>query len=258
MRVEWHGQSAFTLTGEERDGLHRPVRRHVAAAPSAGCSSSTRRSRPTASTCCSSPTSTATTTAVEVDRRRAAVAALDRRARTSRRSARWSAIASEHDDAAGTERGPNTIFVFELDGAARRPLRRLRPGRAAPRAGAAIGDVDLLFLPVGGGPTIGGAQAAEIAERARRRAGSCRCTTGPRGSASSRPRRSSSRRCRRSQRLRCARLRHRGAARGRAARPRSSPPLPEPGSDARRRRGRWRGRRARGRRRAAPARGAVP
>lgn len=26
------------------------------------------------------------------------------------------AVASEHDDAAGTERGPNTIFVFELDG----------------------------------------------------------------------------------------------------------------------------------------------
>ena len=26
------------------------------------------------------------------------------------------AIASEHDEAAGTERGPNTIFVFALDG----------------------------------------------------------------------------------------------------------------------------------------------
>ena len=26
------------------------------------------------------------------------------------------AIASEHDEAAGTERGPNTIFVFTLDG----------------------------------------------------------------------------------------------------------------------------------------------
>jgi L-ascorbate metabolism protein UlaG (beta-lactamase superfamily) len=26
------------------------------------------------------------------------------------------AIASEHDEVAGTERGPNTIFVFELDG----------------------------------------------------------------------------------------------------------------------------------------------
>jgi L-ascorbate metabolism protein UlaG (beta-lactamase superfamily) len=25
-------------------------------------------------------------------------------------------VASEHDEAAGTERGPNTIFVFELDG----------------------------------------------------------------------------------------------------------------------------------------------
>ena len=64
-----------------------------------------------------------------------AIAALDGRARWSRRSARWSAIASEHDDAAGTERGPNTIFAFDLDGRSRRPLRRLRPARAAARAG---------------------------------------------------------------------------------------------------------------------------
>ena len=60
-------------------------------------------------------------------------------------------VASEHDDAAGTERGPNTIFVFELDGlrvahfgdfgqAELRPSRRrrsasrpaLHPGRRRP------------------------------------------------------------------------------------------------------------------------------
>ena len=40
------------------------------------------------------------------------------------------AVASEHDDVAGIERGPNTIFVFELDGPAGCPLRRFRPGRA--------------------------------------------------------------------------------------------------------------------------------
>ena len=50
------------------------------------------------------------------DRRRARDPALDRRASSSRPSARSSAIASEHDESAGTERGPNTIFVFSLDG----------------------------------------------------------------------------------------------------------------------------------------------
>jgi L-ascorbate metabolism protein UlaG (beta-lactamase superfamily) len=72
------------------------------------------------------------------------------------------AIASEHDDAAGTERGPNTIFAFTLDG-----LRVVHFGdfgqrELRPAQEAAIGPVDLLFLPVGDGPTIGGAQAAAI------------------------------------------------------------------------------------------------
>lgn len=71
-------------------------------------------------------------------------------------------IASEHDDAAGTERGPNTIFAFELDG-----IRVAHFGDFGQRAlrleqAAALAGVDLLFLPVGGGPTIGAAQAAAI------------------------------------------------------------------------------------------------
>jgi L-ascorbate metabolism protein UlaG (beta-lactamase superfamily) len=75
------------------------------------------------------------------------------------------AIASEHDDAAGTERGPNTIFVFELDG-----LRLCHFGDFGQRElrdeqAAAIGSVDLLILPVGGGPTIGADGAAAIIER---------------------------------------------------------------------------------------------
>jgi L-ascorbate metabolism protein UlaG (beta-lactamase superfamily) len=49
------------------------------------------------------------------------------------------AISSEHDEAAGTE---------------------LRPEQAT-----AIGEVDLLILPVGGGPTIGAEGAAAIVER---------------------------------------------------------------------------------------------
>jgi L-ascorbate metabolism protein UlaG (beta-lactamase superfamily) len=73
------------------------------------------------------------------------------------------AVASEHDDAAGTKRGPNTIFVFSLDG-----LRLCHMGdfgQAAVRAEQrrAIGAIDVLFLPVGGRPTMGGAQAADVA-----------------------------------------------------------------------------------------------
>jgi L-ascorbate metabolism protein UlaG (beta-lactamase superfamily) len=75
------------------------------------------------------------------------------------------AVASEHDEAAGTQRGPNTIFAFTFDGV--RVAHFGDFGQAALRdeQAAALGTVDLLFIPVGGGPTIGAAQAAEIAKR---------------------------------------------------------------------------------------------
>jgi L-ascorbate metabolism protein UlaG (beta-lactamase superfamily) len=79
------------------------------------------------------------------------------------------AVASEHDDAAGTRRGPNTIFVFELDG-----IRVAHFGDFGQRAlrdeqAEAIGAVELLFVPVGGGATIDAAQAAAVVERLRPR-----------------------------------------------------------------------------------------
>jgi L-ascorbate metabolism protein UlaG (beta-lactamase superfamily) len=75
------------------------------------------------------------------------------------------AIASEHDEAAGTERGPNTIFVFAVDG-----IRIAHFGDFGQRGlrdeqAAAIGQLDMVFLPVGAGPTIGPEQAAVIVER---------------------------------------------------------------------------------------------
>ena len=75
------------------------------------------------------------------------------------------AIASEHDEAAGTERGPNTIFAFALEG-----LRLAHFGDFGQRAlrdeqAAALGQVDMVFLPVGAGPTIGPEQGAAIVER---------------------------------------------------------------------------------------------
>jgi L-ascorbate metabolism protein UlaG (beta-lactamase superfamily) len=72
------------------------------------------------------------------------------------------AVASEHDDVAGTRRGPNAIYAFTLDGLRVCHFgdfgqRALRPEQAEVLRG-----VDLLFLPVGGGPTIGAAGALAI------------------------------------------------------------------------------------------------
>lgn len=75
------------------------------------------------------------------------------------------AVSSEHDQAAGTERGPNTIFVFELDGVRVSHFGDFGQQSLRPEQAGAIGSVDLLFIPVGGGPTIDAAQAAEIAEQ---------------------------------------------------------------------------------------------
>jgi L-ascorbate metabolism protein UlaG (beta-lactamase superfamily) len=75
------------------------------------------------------------------------------------------AIASEHDEAAGTERGPNTIFVFGLDGLRVAHFGDFGQTAMRDEQAAAIGQVDLVFLPVGDGPTIGAEQAAAIVER---------------------------------------------------------------------------------------------
>ncbi len=75
------------------------------------------------------------------------------------------AIASEHDEQAGTARGPNTIFAFELDGLRVCHLGDFGQSALREEQAAAIGQVDLLFVPVGGGPTIGAEQAAAIVKR---------------------------------------------------------------------------------------------
>jgi L-ascorbate metabolism protein UlaG (beta-lactamase superfamily) len=75
------------------------------------------------------------------------------------------AIASEHDAAAGTERGPNTIFVFEFDGLRVCHFGDFGQSALREEQAAAIGGVDLLFVPVGGGPTAGAREAASIVER---------------------------------------------------------------------------------------------
>ena len=73
------------------------------------------------------------------------------------------AIASEHDESAGTERGPNTIVVFDLDGLRIAHFGDFGQPALRPEQRAHLDGIDLLFVPVGGGPTINGATAAGIA-----------------------------------------------------------------------------------------------
>jgi L-ascorbate metabolism protein UlaG (beta-lactamase superfamily) len=76
-------------------------------------------------------------------------------------------IASEHDAVAGTERGPNTIFRFALDGKTVAHLGDFGQPALRPEQREALGEVDVLLLPVGGGPTIAPAAAAALVRELR-------------------------------------------------------------------------------------------
>jgi L-ascorbate metabolism protein UlaG (beta-lactamase superfamily) len=79
------------------------------------------------------------------------------------------AVASEHDDAAGTKRGPNTIFCFTLDGLRLCHFGDFGQSGLRREQERTIGSVDVLFLPVGGGPPVGGERAAAIVRALRPR-----------------------------------------------------------------------------------------
>jgi L-ascorbate metabolism protein UlaG (beta-lactamase superfamily) len=72
-------------------------------------------------------------------------------------------ITSEHDEVAGTARGANVMYVLTLGGRRVAHLGDLGQRALREEQLAALGTVDLLFVPVGGGPTIGAEQAATIA-----------------------------------------------------------------------------------------------
>jgi L-ascorbate metabolism protein UlaG (beta-lactamase superfamily) len=76
-------------------------------------------------------------------------------------------IASEHDSVAGTQRGPNTIFRFTFDGLSVAHFGDFGQTALRPERRSALGSLDVLFLPVGGGPTIGGAEAAAVVRELR-------------------------------------------------------------------------------------------
>jgi L-ascorbate metabolism protein UlaG (beta-lactamase superfamily) len=71
-------------------------------------------------------------------------------------------IASEHDAVAGTHRGPNTIFRFTMDGLSVAHFGDFGQRALREEQRSALGDVDVLFLPIGGGPTVGGESAAAL------------------------------------------------------------------------------------------------
>lgn len=71
-------------------------------------------------------------------------------------------VASEHDAVAGTTRGHNTIYCFTLDGTRFCHFGDFGQTALRPEQRAAIGDVDVLLLPVGGGPTVAQDAAAQI------------------------------------------------------------------------------------------------
>ena len=79
------------------------------------------------------------------------------------------AIAGEHDDVAGTRRGPNTIFRLELEGLRIAHFGDFGQRDLRPEQQEQLGELDLVFLPVGAGPTIGPQQAHDIARRLRAR-----------------------------------------------------------------------------------------
>ncbi len=78
-------------------------------------------------------------------------------------------VASEHDAVAGTQRGPNTIFRFTLDGLRTCHLGDLGQTALRDEQQEAIGEIDVLFVPAGNGPTVGGETAAAVVRALRPR-----------------------------------------------------------------------------------------
>jgi len=156
MRVEWHGQSAFTLSGKEAT---------VVIDPFGDLSSRRRWDYPPIEV---PAADLLLVTHEHIDHNEVGAVGGEPtvlRAQAGRHDSPLGevvGVASEHDEAAGTERGPNTIFAFELDGVRVAHFGDFGQAGLRPEQRRAIGAVDLLFLPVGGGPTIGAEGAAAI------------------------------------------------------------------------------------------------
>jgi L-ascorbate metabolism protein UlaG (beta-lactamase superfamily) len=162
MRVDWHGQSAFTLDGEAATVFIDPWGDMSAAAANGITWDYPAIVSPDATDLLIVTHEHADHNGVEVI---TGEPTLVRSTAGTHDSPVGNvvAIASEHDDVAGTERGPNTIVVFDLDGIRVAHFGDFGQPALRPEQRAHLDGIDLLFLPVGGGPTIGGATAAGIA-----------------------------------------------------------------------------------------------
>lgn len=84
------------------------------------------------------------------------------------RGLEFKGVSSFHDTSEGKERGPNTIFCFTLDG-----IRLCHAGDLghilSEKQVAEIGEVDVLFPPVGGFFTIDAKEATQVIEQLRPR-----------------------------------------------------------------------------------------
>ncbi len=80
------------------------------------------------------------------------------------KSVRIRTVSSYHDNTSGTQRGRNTITVFEVDG-----LRIVHLGdlghTLSPEAITAIGTPDVIMIPVGGFYTIDAAEATAVIDQ---------------------------------------------------------------------------------------------
>lgn len=77
---------------------------------------------------------------------------------------RFQGIASFHDESGGTKRGANTIFAFEIERIRMAHLGDLGETLSEEQA-AALSDVEVLLIPVGGYYTIGANEAAALVNR---------------------------------------------------------------------------------------------
>lgn len=73
-------------------------------------------------------------------------------------------VESFHDTSGGRQRGPNTIFCFTVDKIKVCHLGDLGHDLSAEQV-SDIGEVDILLIPTGGGPTIDPARATRVCDR---------------------------------------------------------------------------------------------
>jgi len=161
MRVRWHGQSAYTITGASQTVCIDPFG-DLAAASGGRITSWYPAIEPHAADMLLVTHEHRDHTGVDVVTGSPHVIRSTAGTFDGTPVGQVVAVASEQDDAAGTRRGPNTIFAFELDGIRICHMGDFGQPGLRPEPREAIGHVDLLFVPVGGGPTLDAEGAAAV------------------------------------------------------------------------------------------------